>query len=117
MVLADALKSRKVEKDAACAAMKRPAAAPAMAAGGDAKKLKKEPGAKGAAVKPEPGMKDPSWHDAKSRHCILFLTGYKGPGSTKTLTCHNEKERLQCIADAKALVQDRSNKYYLAFNF
>ena len=105
-ILLSTIGARKAEDKAAAkagaaaakagAAMKRPAGADK----GMAKKPKTAP--------PEDGVAAPSWYDAKSRHHILFKTGFTGKGSTKTLTYHSEAEKAERIEEAKALVKERN---------
>ena len=78
-------------KAAAKASMKRPAAADESI---------------GKKAKTEDGFPPPSWYDAKSRHHILYKSGYVGKGSTKTLTYRSDAEKADRIKQAEALVKE-----------
>ena len=98
-ILLSTIGARKADDKAAKAAamMRRPAAA-------DSKGMAKKP----KTAKEEDGVPAPTWYDAKSRHHILFKTGFTGKGSTKTLTYHSEAEKAERIKEAEDLVKERS---------
>ena len=87
----------------------------------------KRPAAAGTAApvakkyKSPPGVHAPSWHDAKCRSCILYLSGLKGKGSTRTLSYKTEAQKKEQIKVAEKLVEELSphaaitRKYVLLF--